>query len=201
MYPTTDSIPIMKKFLGLCALASAALLAGPSVAESLNGCFPITMKDVVALDPPSFEQFPAPLVSIAKPAAPNLASHPEAKQFKTVLREGAQDGPNFAGHFTIVGWGCGTACLDFGILDAKDGHVFFPPEIRAVSVMNVEATPDEAAPDYDALRFRPDSDLLVVLGAPNENEGKEGIAYYRWDGKSLIAVKSYPSAKTQCAQE
>jgi len=191
----------MKKFLGLCALASAALLAGPSLAESLNGCSPITMKDVARFDPPRFERFPAPVVSIAKPAAPNLASHPEARQFKTVLREGAKDGSNFAGHFTIIGWGCGTACLDFGIVDAKDGHVFFRSEIRAVSVMNVEAVPDEPAPDYDALRFRPDSDLLVVLGAPNEDEKKEGIAYYRWNGKALVPVKAYASAKTQCAQE
>jgi len=191
----------MKKILGLCALASAALLVGPSLADSLTGCLPITIKDVATLDPPRFEQFPAPLVTIAKPAAPNLASHPEAVQFKTVLREGARGGPNFVGQFTIIGWGCGTACLDFGIVDAKDGHVFFPAEIRAVSVMNVAAAPDEPAPDYDALRFRRDSNLLVLLGAPNEDESKEGIAYYRWDGKALIPVKAYPSTKAQCAQE
>ncbi|MGH6883735.1 MAG: hypothetical protein ACREFM_22625, partial [Hypericibacter sp.] len=118
--------------------------------------------------------------------------------FKTALRGGAKDGPNFTGHFTIVGWGCGSACLDFGILDARNGHVYFPPELRAISVMNVASSPGEAAPDYDALRFRPDSDLIAVLGAPNEDESKEGIAYYRWDGKKLVTVRAYPSAKTQC---
>jgi hypothetical protein len=195
---TMDSILNMKKFLGLCVLASAAILAGPSLAQSLTGCLPITMNDVAPLDPPAFSTFPAPVASIAKPAAPDLASNPEAKEFKTALREGAKDGPNFAGHFTIVGWGCGGACLDFGILDARNGHVYFPPELRAISVMNVGTASDETAPDYDALRFRPDSDLIAVLGAPNEDESKEGIAYYRWDGKKLIAVKAYPSSKTQC---
>jgi hypothetical protein len=196
-----DSILIMKKLLGPCVLASAAFLAGPSLAQSLGGCLPITMNDVAPLDPPAFAQYPATVLSIAKPAAPDLASNPEAKQFRTMLRDGAKDGTNFAGHFTVVGWGCGSACLDFGILDAKNGHVYFPPELRAVSVMNVGTSPDEAAPAYDALRFRPDSELIAVLGAPNEDESREGIAYYRWDGKKLVAVKAYPNTKTQCAQE
>jgi hypothetical protein len=84
---------------------------------------------------------------------------------RTALREGAKDGSNFAGHFTIVGWGCGGGCLDFGILDAENGHVYFPPEIQDISVMNVATAAGETTHDYDALRFKPDSNLLVVLGA------------------------------------
>ncbi|QEX21192.1 hypothetical protein FRZ61_11140 [Hypericibacter adhaerens] len=188
----------MKIFPGLCALAAAAFLAGPSLAQSIEGCLPFTLDDVAAFDPPAFAAYPAEILPIAKPAAPDLASHPEAKTFRTQLRDGAKDGPNFAGHYTIVGWGCGSACLDFGILDAKNGHVYFPPEIRAVRVMNAGTAANEPAPAYDALRFRPDSDLLILLGALHEDESKDGIAYYRWDGKELLPVKTYRSAKTEC---
>jgi hypothetical protein len=44
-----------------------------------------------------------------------------------MLREGAKQGPNFAGHYTVVMWGCGSDCMEVAVVDAKTGHVYFVP--------------------------------------------------------------------------
>jgi hypothetical protein len=92
LHPITDSIPIMKKFLGLCALASAAPLAGPNLAGSVDSCLPLTMKDVATPDAPRFEQFPASVVSIAKPAAPDepAPNEDESKEGFVYYRSGGE---------------------------------------------------------------------------------------------------------------
>lgn len=60
-----------------------------------------------------------------KPAPVNFSSLPEARLFYTTIREQAAEGPNFAGHFTLAGWGCGTDCAGFAIIDAITGKVVF----------------------------------------------------------------------------
>ena len=45
-----------------------------------------------------------------------------ARLFRTVLKQGAVKGPNFAGHMTIVEFGCGTSCVYWGLVDAKTGR-------------------------------------------------------------------------------
>jgi hypothetical protein len=42
-------------------------------------------------------------------------------------KEFAVPGPNFAGHYVIVTWGCGSPCLMAAIVDEKNGRVFPPP--------------------------------------------------------------------------
>jgi hypothetical protein len=77
--------------------------------------------------------------------------------------------------------------------------VFLPPDISTVSVANVDQAKDEPEPKYDALRYRLDSNLLMVLGAPKEDEKRDGIAYYRWDGASLKRVSFLRSKKHDCS--
>jgi len=36
-------------------------------------------------------------------------------------------GVNFAGHFIVANWGCGTGCSQFVIVDAINGIVYAPP--------------------------------------------------------------------------
>lgn len=115
-----------------------------------------------------------------------------------MLHRGAKEGPNFAGHYTIVGWGCGSSCLEFAIVDASTGRVYFPPHLLSVSTVHVGEAENEPEPKFWALRYRVDSDLLVVLGAPNDDEGLEGISYYRWNGKSLERIRHLKSEKDDC---
>jgi hypothetical protein len=45
-----------------------------------------------------------------------------------VFRDGKeQAGPNFAGHYFIIQWGCGSGCLMMVVVDAVTGRVYNPP--------------------------------------------------------------------------
>ena len=135
---------------------------------------------------PRFEGYPAAVYK-GRAAALKLNDSEEARNFRTRLREGAQQGVNFAGHYTIVQWGCGTACLQVAFIDAKTGAVFFPRELNGFGVWFW------GEKDYDAVQFKPDSRLLVVSGFPaSEGEGdepKSGLYYYEWTGTRLRLVK------------
>jgi len=74
---------------------------------------------------PRFEDMPVTEKFAGKPAPVKLLTT-EARRYRTVIREGAREGPNFAGHFTIVTWGCGAGCVQFAIVDAKTGLVYSP---------------------------------------------------------------------------
>jgi hypothetical protein len=47
-----------------------------------------------------------------------------ARRFRTALRDGVAAGPNFAGHLTVVTWGCGTQCRSDAIVDARTERVY-----------------------------------------------------------------------------
>ncbi|MBL4904606.1 MAG: hypothetical protein JKZ00_00955 [Flavobacteriaceae bacterium] len=55
---------------------------------------------------------------------PDFTSNPEAKMFITRIKEGCKSGVNFAGHYTLIYWGCGTACQSGVIVDRKTGVIY-----------------------------------------------------------------------------
>jgi hypothetical protein len=136
---------------------------------------------------PRFEDFPAAGNFRGKPAAVDFTGNAAAREYRTAIRDGAAKGPNFARHYTIVGWGCGSACQGWALVNAAGGNVHLDKTMRAVDASSVGDNPAEPGvnADYDVLRFRRDSTLLIVLGAPGENRKRDGIAFYRWDGTAL----------------
>lgn len=160
-----------------------------------NDC--LLSPDKVSGQVPRFEGYRVGAQSQRAPATVAISSA-EARQFRTKLREGAAKGPNFAGHYTIVAWGCGSSCDDWAIVDAVSGRVTFIDDLRAISGTHVD--PEKiGGPEYLGLRFRRDSNLLIVVGAPREDESREGIAYYKWDGKSLDRLR-FISRADLCSQ-
>ena len=109
------------------APAGLSLLAGvPAQAfELIIGCDPITLDDVTPFHPPPFEQYPVNRMR-GTPAKADITSRPWPRRFRTMLRLQAPTGPNFAGHYTIAGWGCGSSCLQFAVIDAITGKVYVP---------------------------------------------------------------------------
>ena len=187
----------MKKYI--FGLLSLFLLASPCSAGLV--CHMITINDLKGRDIPRFEAFSTAAIPNLKPAEVDLKSHQRAKQYRTKLREGAAEGPNFAGQFTVVGWGCGTSCIQWAIVDAKIGGVYFPPhEIASISTVHVDIAEGEPEPHFYGLRFRLDSTLLMILGAPNEDESREGILFYQWTGKSFKFLKSYNIQREWCKE-
>lgn len=141
-----------------------------------------------APSPPAFTAFPV-AVGPGTPAAVHLRGAQD-RQYRTMLQTGAAAGPNFAGHYTIASWGCGSACVQWAIIDSVSGRVTWPAGLGTVSAAHLGGPSiDDPLP----LRFRADSRLLVVLGAPLENESREGIAYYRWNGQSLQRLGFVPA--------
>lgn len=74
-----------------------------------------------------FDAYPVRGKSTSPCAQVDLKSHPKARLFRTMLREGAKTGPNFAGHYTIVQWGCGSSCLMVAVVNCRNGRVYFAP--------------------------------------------------------------------------
>ena len=125
-----------------------------------------------------FSRYPARETLRGRPAPVDLASDPAARRFRTVLRGGAERGPNFAGAYTIVTWGCGTNCRQLAIVSARSGAVHFAP-------FTVE---------YE-LHYRRSSALLVVdpyaCGFTRaELPGPRWRHLYQWTGGALVLVDS-----------
>lgn len=98
----------------------------------------------VTIPLPRFEDYPALAIFTGAPAAVNLASHPDAKMFRTRLTETPVSDTRFAGHYRIVEFGCGTACQSVWAVDLIDGSVF--------SLFTASS----------GVAYRPDSRLIVM---------------------------------------
>jgi hypothetical protein len=132
---------------------------------------------------PPFEDYPEE-ISTGKPAPVDLGSHPKARTFRTRLRAGAKEGPTFAGHYTLVQWGCGTGCMSFAFVDAFSGRVLFPP-------MQVYFPPlpnEHHLMERYRIAYRPDSRLMVIHGVPGEDT-KLGSYYYEFTNGTLQLVQ------------
>jgi len=73
---------------------------------------------------PRFEEYAVTDSFTGKQASIDWASDPDARHFRGVLSIGIARGPNFAGHYAIISWGCGTQCRSYAIVDVASGRVF-----------------------------------------------------------------------------
>jgi hypothetical protein len=135
---------------------------------------------------PRFDDHPAGDTFTGTPAPVDLASAEGARRFRTVLREGAAQGPNFAGHYTVVQWGCGSPCQSFAIVDARTGRVTFGngsltvgAEYRLDSRLLIEDPSERWLESYGA-------DAVDAVG------GTAYSTYSRWDGTRLVPLDSLP---------
>src|SRR6476620_2304120 len=85
--------------IAIVALLLLALVSGPAQVTETEPAWALKFMDfAVAAD---FHR---------KPAAPILPTKTQ-RVFRTAIREAAAKGPNFAGHYTIAEWGCGSGCM------------------------------------------------------------------------------------------
>jgi hypothetical protein len=134
---------------------------------------------------PSFDEYKVSEVFSGKPAAPRLTTA-FARNFATAIREGAARGPNFAGNFSIVQWGCGTECIQMAVINEKNGSVSRGPFVTlAFSPQLIWHGNGPEADRFEPVSFQLDSRLLVVRGCPEENEKDCAFFYYEWGGKNF----------------
>ena len=91
---------------------------------------------------PRFEDYMVTEMFTGTPAPPILAT-PEQRMYRTRIRNGVSTGadvwigsyknpikgkgPNFAGHYFVIRWGCGSQCVMMAVVDAATGIVYKPP--------------------------------------------------------------------------
>jgi hypothetical protein len=126
---------------------------------------------------PTFDQYRVAATYNGKPRAPILATALDRK-YRTVIREAADAGTNFSGHFAIATWGCGTGCQDFVMIDLKTGAIFDPKAYEVWSHYPQQQDYDPGWQCYsDLINYRRDSKLLIVEGCLLE--GKQcGRTYF-----------------------
>jgi hypothetical protein len=96
-----------------------------------------------AFGPHRFDAFAAEVYTGPRAKPDFKHSARRYRNFPTRLRAGAKGGPNFAGHWAIVGWGCGTGCIEYHMVDSITGAIRpLPFEAEHDSVPVVIAYPD-----------------------------------------------------------
>ena len=127
---------------------------------------------------PAFERYKVPLLWTARPVPPDVRADPVARRYRTRIRETVRDGANFADHYALVWWGCGSPCVGFLIVDVQTGRAYSngeqlvrPPMYRRDSRLIVE----------DPTGFMTDS-----LGHP----GFPFVRNWEWTGTQLRLVGS-----------
>jgi hypothetical protein len=110
-------------------------------------------RNIAKADPVRREKFTSPIqyekFSVDKfagrRAGINYSNNNTARRFRSAIKWSIDKfGVNFAGHYNLATWGCGTSCQNGAITDLKTGKVYDIPM---------------ASFDYE---FRNDSKLLVV---------------------------------------
>lgn len=165
--------------ISLTKIAERSLLTGILIL-SLNAAVLAQGRRAAQSALPRFEDYPA-LPLFRGQAAP-LRLTRESREFRTRLREAAKEKPDFAGHYIVARWGCGSGCLSGAFIDARTGRVYMLPFVVVCCYgMNM----DEEA---ERMEFRPDSKLIIIRGTLNE-EGRAGTRYYKWENNRLVLLK------------
>jgi hypothetical protein len=158
----------MRKLLTCPVVIAVALLA--------------TLKVNAQTGVPRFSEYPVNERYAGK-TAPLVLSR-EARMFRTRLKDAARGRPNFAGHFIVTTWGCGTECLEGAIIDARTGRVFMLPFTLCCWA---PGTVDE---NFKPVEFRLNSNLIVLAGARNEKDGDYATRFYRFQNNRLVLLKA-----------
>jgi hypothetical protein len=130
----------------------------------------------------SFQQFEVSDAAPRLASGVDLASHPRARMYRTLLRTTAQESPDFAGHYKIVRIGCGSRCVTIALIDRATRKVFFPKALGVIQWANWYCK--DYGPDY-----RLDSRLLVIRGTYGTEEAAPGLAYFEWRNDDFRLLK------------
>lgn len=148
--------------------------------------------DSTAMKPLSFDAFPAPASFHGVPSSPVLRTAGQ-RLFRTRIRKAAREGPNFAGHYTVADWGCGTACESMVVVDAETGAVYEGPFGQLPNALLYYGDALRYDRDgngnylYDDLSYRLNSRLLIARGCPNFKNC--GAYFFEWTGSEFKLLR------------
>lgn len=136
---------------------------------------------------PKFSDYSVVQIYQGKPAVPILSK--DQRWYRTVIREGAKSRVQFAGHYTIPTFGCGTGCTGFYLVDSITGKVYDGFTV-ADSFAWIARPGNE---NVRRIEFYPNSRLFRITGCP----GETNCGFYDYEvvdgaGLKLIYKKLLP---------
>jgi hypothetical protein len=105
---------------------SARLLLSLLVASAIGASVVLTAAHARAAAVPSTAQakdYPAAVYKGAKTLPDFTRRDKDFVSFRTRIRDGIKQGPNFAGHLSLIVFGCGTGCSVVFAADVRTGEV------------------------------------------------------------------------------
>jgi hypothetical protein len=150
---------------------------------------------------PGFRDYPVTEVFTGAPADPIFTSA-EQRRYRTRIREGVAKGrgvwsggwkdnpvetrePNFAGHYYVIRWGCGSQSLMMAVVDAVTGSVYGSPLTGDGTSLYVSMDP---LSDFD-IDFHRDSSLMVLRNGCAKARAECGVYYFNWRGDRFVLLK------------
>lgn len=130
---------------------------------------------------PSYEDFAAAPETIAeRPALKRDTAF--AREYRTRLSEGLRELPiNFAGHYVMVTFGCGSTCLYGGMVDARTGEATALPFL-------VDSFGSDKVDIDDPLLYRVDSRLVIILGMLRDEDEIPRQYFFEWTNEKLTPL-------------
>ncbi len=135
--------------------------------------------------PPRFGEYRVGEVYRGNAATPILHGSFQEK-FRTAIKREGKLPANFAGHYRIAEWGCGTSCVSFVVIDLQSGSVEDGP-FRLLSY----AVRRKYEGGDDELEYRVSSRLLIARGCPEDRNC--GTYYYLWTGEHFDRLRYVPA--------
>src|SRR5581483_12123079 len=140
---------------------------------------------------PAFSDYPVSGPKFTgKPAMPVLKTAYE-RSFRTAIREAAEHGPNFAGHYTVAEWGCGAGCVSVVIVDAANGAIYRAPFRNLGWAMRKYEGVASNDDKFKQLDYRLDSRLFIARGCPEETNCAS--YFWEWNGSQFKLLRRIAS--------
>jgi hypothetical protein len=138
---------------------------------------------------PRFQDYPVATTWRGKQAKLWLRTYNE-KLFLTQLTTAAKEPPDFAGHYKIAGWGCGSVCASGALIDLKTGTIRplpFGGQGRGAAYWIFTGGPMEEK----YIEYRRDSRLLIIrrITSGKETTWETLTYYFIWDGNRFKQIK------------
>lgn len=158
--------------------------------------------------PPRFEEYPASEIFTGTPAEPKFAT-PAEQSYADQIRDGVekgygvfrdhreQRGPNFAGRLIVIQWECGAPCLRMAMVDARSGHLYYPPiSIDGAGARNFGLPllmVGDSVSRNPEVQFLANSSLMIVKATPNQSGRHPSYTYYfLWRRNRWTLLKRVP---------
>ena len=139
---------------------------------------------------PKFSDYPVRDIYKGRPAPPVLSN--DQRMFRTMIQLGAKHPVEFGGHYTVPGWGCGSGCSVFVVVDSISGKVYDGP----FSVSELPLKWEEQWGDNSPARmeFHADSRLMKIAACANEQDcGFYDFVMVEGKGLKLLRKELLPS--------